>query len=362
MRRISRLESSISLIRTRSSVQSSSIYLCSTCRNRAAPFSTSSLWSRPAKPFTEKIRSRIWGTEDPPGQEDPYGDKSVFDKTKQRQKEEELKEARELAELEREQREQELEEERAQKGKLRVAYDLSTYTAADTWDGSGDGSLQWVGEEEHWWEGGWENEHQYAQFVPKVDKIMRDPDQITAAFYRTLVEIHACKEAGLALTSSSASTHWDPSDRTQIHPTESGVDLVFTEGNTLEALTQSLQEPVDETAEHENPTGAEEEVAADRSEVDPLQPDSIPESTEETFELENPTESEENLAADAASKFEASSDRDVAYENFVKSLGTSWHQIPLTDPEIKFAVSIALVILYSTKIDISHRLLNVYCA
>ena len=42
--------------------------------------------------FTEGLRKRIWGTEEPLGQEDPYGDKSLLDRTKEKEAAEERSE------------------------------------------------------------------------------------------------------------------------------------------------------------------------------------------------------------------------------------------------------------------------------
>ena len=44
---------------------------------------------------TDKLRKKIWGSETPPGQEDPYGKESVFDK-KRREREQEREKSRKL--------------------------------------------------------------------------------------------------------------------------------------------------------------------------------------------------------------------------------------------------------------------------
>ena len=44
---------------------------------------------------TDKLRKKIWGSETPPGQEDPYGKESVFDQ-KRREREQEREKGREL--------------------------------------------------------------------------------------------------------------------------------------------------------------------------------------------------------------------------------------------------------------------------
>ena len=45
---------------------------------------------------TDKLRKRIWGTETPPGQEDPYVRESEFDRAKREKREQENEEARRL--------------------------------------------------------------------------------------------------------------------------------------------------------------------------------------------------------------------------------------------------------------------------
>ena len=78
-------------------------FVCLQCRQRA---SESGLWLQPTTSittyttrrhasgkFTEGLRKRVWGTSDPPGQVDPYGDKSLLDRTKERGEEEDAAEA-----------------------------------------------------------------------------------------------------------------------------------------------------------------------------------------------------------------------------------------------------------------------------
>lgn len=45
---------------------------------------------------TDKLRKKIWGTETPPGQEDPYGKESVFDAKRREREQEREKSRREL--------------------------------------------------------------------------------------------------------------------------------------------------------------------------------------------------------------------------------------------------------------------------
>lgn len=322
MRRIARLERSIDLVKVRTSSHSTSSYLCSACRHRAAPFSTSTIRSAKVS-YTEKIRKKLWGTDKPPGQADPYGNESVFNQTKKREEEERLEE-----------------EEERRKGSTAPVVDSSSYEQATTWGDNEQGRVPWVGGFGGWWAKNWDPENQFSGFLPQSKNIMKDPNQIRAALHRALVEVYASKQAGLPLDIPRATT-WVPSQRIQIRPTETGVELDFSQATSQEAFMKSL-EKIDETAVHEVPTESEEDVAADRSTVDPLHPDSTPAPVEETSVHENPTESEEDIVADRSAsrgKVYKNERRGYKYENFARSSYPIWSQVPLTDPEIKFAVS-----------------------
>ena len=80
-------------------------YVCLQCRLRtsAATRTTNSSTSLTYAPrrhaswiSTDKLRKKIWGTETPPGQEDPYGRESEFDRMR-REREQENEEAKGLA-------------------------------------------------------------------------------------------------------------------------------------------------------------------------------------------------------------------------------------------------------------------------
>ena len=61
-------------------------YICSSCRRRARlPRLTPSSSVRTASsglPFTERLRRKIWGTDNPPGLKDPYGGPSILERRK----------------------------------------------------------------------------------------------------------------------------------------------------------------------------------------------------------------------------------------------------------------------------------------
>ena len=69
-----------------------SVYVCFQCQRKA---STQSLKAKPSfpscpiprrlastSPFSERLRKKIWGTDTPPGQEDPYGPPGVVEQNR----------------------------------------------------------------------------------------------------------------------------------------------------------------------------------------------------------------------------------------------------------------------------------------
>ncbi|KAL3424184.1 hypothetical protein PVAG01_03465 [Phlyctema vagabunda] len=315
MRRISRVDRSIDLLRKRAI--KSSPQLCSAC-HQASPFSTTNFRAARTNdrvPITEKVRQRIWGTDKPPGLEDPYGDGSILDKTKKQPQQDEIVD------------EFPVEEQAVTNG---VEPDMSTYEAATTWDG-----LEKVGGFGKWWQQNWDPDHKFKGFLP-AERVTHLED-ITAALHRALVEVFALQQAGRSIAEiANASPGADVTTEVQIVPTKSGASLQFTGAASLDQIIQSLAPVIDETAVKTNPTEAEEDVAADRSTVDPLaQEDSIPE--DETALKSNPTESEEDVAADRSEVDPLESTREN-YEAAIESWGSEWYSASLEDLEVKFAV------------------------
>jgi hypothetical protein len=249
--------------------------------------------------------------------EDPYGDKSVFDKTKERTKVEEVDR-----------------EEQLEAAKLRL--DLSTYEPASTWDG-----LERVGGFGGWWKENWDRDHTFKGFLPA--EVVKDSAEVTAALHRAIVEVFALQQAGLPLQDISAAAPGDDlTQEVQIGPSATGATLQFSQEASLEQIVQSLAPVVeDETAVKEDPTESEEDIAADRSTIDPLHPSpSIPAAVDETAEKENPTESEEDVAADRSTVDPLSGSAQMTYDELVASWDPAWLQIYLENPEVKFAVSV----------------------
>jgi hypothetical protein len=63
------------------------LYVCKTCKNQTSQSRIGlghlrNYASRDNLPFTEKVRRKIWGTDNPPGLADPYGGPSFLEKRK----------------------------------------------------------------------------------------------------------------------------------------------------------------------------------------------------------------------------------------------------------------------------------------
>merc|ERR1712225_226795 len=302
MRRIARLDRSIDLLRARATVQAPSTYLCSACKYNASPFSTSALRaaSNGKVPLTEKLRRKIWGTDNPPGLEDPYGDRSVFDQSKKKERRLE-KEERDAARLE------------AQSAAEIENYTGSSrYEPASTWDG-----LERVG----WTEDRWDPENLYTPFVPM--EVKTDSEEITAALHRAMVEVFALREAGVPLGSLSKDTPGqDMTLDVTFDQSPSGPVLKFMDAAPpLDDIVQSLTQAGDETAQHDNPTESEADVDADRSSEDPLH---------------------------------QANSMEVTYEELIASWGPSWLQVSLENPEVKFAVLKRMMQLTGIRIPDAH--------
>lgn len=254
----------------------------------------------------EKIRRKVWGTDEPLGLEDPYGGQSKFaKKPKPTVKPRQMSAAPQLP---------------------------ADYVPSSTWDG-----LESVGDI-------WEPEYDFGGFLPA--EIVSDAEEMTAALHRAMVEVFALKQAGFSLLDiPKAVPGLDFTHDVDIVPSAEGTQLRFNKDSSLPEVLQSLTRaaslsPVDETAEKGAPTESEEDVAADRSELDPLHPDESSTFIDETAVKEQPTESEEDVAADR-SEVDPLKDSEayVSYEELIASWDPSWLQVSVEDPEIKFAVS-----------------------
>lgn len=321
MRRIARIDRSIGLLQTRTIAFPPSPYICSACQSQTSSFSSSSLRAARGNiktSFTDRLRQRIWGADQPPGLDDPYGEGSVFDQTKKQAKETKVNEV---------------------EGQRNVPLEAPldpTYEPAITWDG-----LDEVGDKERW-----EPDHPYKGFLPA--ERATNSEAITAALHRAMVEVFALQQAGKSLSDiSQAEPRDDFTDYVQIIPSATGATLEFSDNASLGQIVQSLAPAVDETSPKINPTESEEDVAADRSNIDPLHPDSIPPKVDEPAEKRLPTESEEDVAADRSTvdPLQEGAVQQVSYAENIASWDPSWLQVSIENPEVKFAVSIMTSLL-----------------
>lgn len=281
--------------------------------------------------MTDRLRQKIWGTDQPPGLEDPYGDKSVFDQTKKRQEKQNAEDANVTKKgPHKAKRAKQQNTQKAQK-----ATEFSRrYKPAVTWDG-----LEEVGgpiRDRRDWEG----EYAFSAFAPA--DVMADGEVITAALHRAMVEVFALQEAGLPL--SGIATGPLGQDLTMDVTFGEDARLQFADiAPSLEQIVQSLSPALNETVEKTDPTESEEDVAADRSDVDPLHPEAAEATVvDETAEKSEPTESEEDVAADRSTEdpLQAQPDSiEITYEDLIASWGSAWLQVSIADPEVKFAVS-----------------------
>ncbi|QSZ30990.1 hypothetical protein DSL72_000551 [Monilinia vaccinii-corymbosi] len=324
MRRITRIDRSIGLLRPRPIAPKSYAYRCSACRTQISAFSTSSLRGADKESFSQRVRRRLF-KQTPSTSLDPYTGPSQLS-------------------VQEPEPEPEPEQKFEQEERI-AAEDAYDYQPADNAEG-----LEIVG-------GYMRSESEecpYKVFISQ--KKVKGAGGATAALHRAIVEVFALRQAGRPLSDIFLTEPGpDITANVQINPSESGAILQFLEDGSLEQLIQSFTpvtpvtppkkgkqrrkarlaatSSIDETTEKGAPTESEEDVAADRSPVDPLHPEPTPE-IDETAEKGNPTESEEDVAADRSTvdPLKAKS------EALVASWGNSWLQISLADPAIKFAV------------------------
>jgi hypothetical protein len=361
MRRAIRIDRSVDLLRSRAAANTASPYLCSSCSYQTSSFSTSS--SRPADKkitLTEKVRRKIWGTDQPPGLEDPYGNASVLDRTNKRAQEQDM----------------------APRSAVHIAELDPSYVPAATWDG-----LERVGGFGRWWKENWDPDHRFEGFLPR--DTTTDQNAIVDALRRAIVEVFALRKAGMSLSEVSKSiSTWDPTEHVQILPSTTGATLQFSQEVTLDMIIQSLSpaatDETDETAVKGNPSESEAEVAADRSSADPLHPEQsaevdetavkgnpseseadvaadrstvdplhrdMPHDVDETAAKGNPSESEANVAADRSTVDPNTSNKSSehssktspispkTYADAIEPRDAAWLEISLENPDVKFAVS-----------------------
>lgn len=190
-----------------------------------------------------------------------------------------------------------------------------------------------IGSRHPLWNKLWDKYCPYYGFQPHSRQT--DDEVITATLYRALVKT-IVDESGPTMGHKEA--HRIARD---IGEGKIGGQIVFSPEGIVSA--RPIRALVgDETSERAAPTESEEDVAADRSTIDPLAPETTP-AVDETVEKANPTESEEDVAADrsTADPLKAA-ESGTTYAEVIASLHPSWLQVSLNQKR-KFAVSISHV-------------------
>ncbi|CAG8955998.1 hypothetical protein HYFRA_00008854 [Hymenoscyphus fraxineus] len=334
MRRISKINRSIDLLGA-SSTRTPSKYLCVTCQNHANTFSTTTTKAKEGGFFsTENLRKKIWGTDNPPGQKDPYTKLDKNEAAEQEASKGEIAAAEEVKE-EKDYPTDRKSIKRSIAQQLRPERNYKKPTYLFGMEVVGDSVLELRADQS------------FKAFIPET--IEKAPAVLTMALHRAVVEIFALKRAEKPLNSISKEAPCRELDWTKdvaITPTREGATLVFPERDTLRSILQELASPSSSNASEEapvQPTESQEDVDADRSPVDPLQPTEKPVEHELPEDRKpQPTESEEDVAADRSKENplrNANTNRNVlSTEAVVESWGTTWLKVPIEDLEVKFAI------------------------
>lgn len=156
MKPATRLSTLVASVGQRSTVRRG--FVCLQCRHRSAlaaqkcalstsipvPTQRHASSTTRSDSLSERIRRKIWGTDSPPSQEDPYGGLSTFEQRKSKAKKDPVAVAEGVS------------------GAAVVPSDAaaSNYVPATTWDG-----LDRIGGATGWWEEAWDQEHPFHGYV-----------------------------------------------------------------------------------------------------------------------------------------------------------------------------------------------------
>ncbi|KAL9120505.1 MAG: hypothetical protein Q9187_002939 [Circinaria calcarea] len=279
-------------------------YVCVKCRHQLqkASITTSASPKAPSQandkvPYTERIRRRIWGSERPPGLEDPYGNRSVLDKSQNKGKEPVASEA--------------IPDVNASSKALDAQ---AEYVPATSWDG-----LEHIGGATGWWEEAWDKKHQFRGFMSSSKLVSRG--DLENAIRRAVIEVYTLVEAGRS-----------PADATNalddgIIPNPGSVRLSVAHDGSSAVIypnDKTRQGLLDSTAKS-NPIRKALKVRAENTESAALGTTDL--SSVQTTSIDQGI-SVESTRADS---IEAESLKDQ-----------SWLDVSLKDPVIKFAVRLLL--------------------
>ncbi|KAL1968531.1 hypothetical protein VTN77DRAFT_1741 [Rasamsonia byssochlamydoides] len=161
---------------------STSLYVCSNCRQEFLPRASLNPQSRrnasDSTPFTEKVRRKLWGTDNPPGLKDPYGGEGVIERAFRRRTRGQ------------DEQEQAPAEQPVETGEVAPPQE---YTAATTWDG-----LQRMGHLGRWSDFPPTEADEYHGFVS--DRKLVKKEHLRLAAHQTAVELCLMHELKKPLT------------------------------------------------------------------------------------------------------------------------------------------------------------------
>ncbi|CCU81632.1 hypothetical protein BGHDH14_bgh03879 [Blumeria hordei DH14] len=299
-------------VRSSALLKSNCIYehhLCAICISQTKLYSSSSRREVDTSlPFTEKLRRKIWGTNEPPGNLNPYGKQNHIDQSDQ---------------LETNPTKLEREMSRA------VETDQTDFEPATTWDG-----LELIGDEKdvvsrkEWLPGN----NFKASFLPK--HVMIDRDEITATLHRAIVEVMTWKQSGRNISEITTSTPGpDLTTKVQIINSAPDTALQFPDETCRENIIQSLTHVEDDSKATSPHSTSSDEVMS-------------PEDNAETQESEFANQSSQNLLMSREKnipviyqlKTVQKSNMSSTYAELISTWDPTWTKTSLRDPAIKFAV------------------------
>lgn len=271
--------------------------------------------------LTRKIRRKIWGTDNPPGQEDPYGGPSQFELVESKVKKDPVAAAEKAP------------------GEDVDPSDTAAinYVPATTWDG-----LDQIGGATGWWEEAWDRKHPFRGYVLRQvwqsssiltssrDSFMEPSkmtsrDEIEAAVRRALIEVFTLRDAERPLTDAVNATNAQVTPNLEIVAfTESGdgsVVLNFPNPDLMQEILDSMD------LSWKGPT----------PEVSGMQP------TDEVSEMEDVVEVTKGEVVTKLEATAAGPDRTMAgaEESLTPDSTTEeglWQNVSLCDTGVKFAV------------------------
>ena len=311
--------------------------LCLACRLRRvsppvhASFSTSAARAESLS-ITERIRRKIWGTDQPPGQADPYARLDESEKAREAQ-------ARLVDEEKRK--------------KAAAADELPDgYEPATTWDGLEEvGTFETVEEE-------WTRRHPYEGYVDNWSGVVNmltfrhrfmtatrltTPQELTAALHRAVIEVYTLEEAGRPLSSLRKDPGSDDlTGSVQAAPSSDlqGATLVYPGDSVRVEILRSLSK---ESVNSKRSDDLQTSVASSKSPAgtEPVEPDAASIAIANEGASEASSESPEQRLDETTPEINQA-------ENQISSWDPSWLSIPLKTVDLKFAVCPTLFSLVST--------------